>query len=72
MSMEGIYISAERLQALTEWAERARMEAEARLAEVRAERRGEIDADYLRRAGREPVQPGAVIDIREHLKKRYL
>ncbi len=70
--MKGIYLSADKVAALLEWAANSRREAEAQLAEVRAKRWGIIDANYLRRAGREPVQPGAVIDIREHIKKRYL
>lgn len=68
MSLKGIYISREQLQALAEWAERARVEAAAQLAQAR----NELDAYYIHQAGREPVQPGAVVDIREHIKKRYL
>lgn len=68
MSLKGIYISREQLQALAEWAERARVEAAAQLAQAR----NGLDAYYIHQAGREPVQPGAVVDIREHLKKRYL
>lgn len=68
MSLKGIYISREQLQAIAEWAERARVEAAAQLAQAR---KG-LDAYYIHQAGREPVQPGAVVDIREHIKKRYL
>jgi len=68
MSLKGIYISREQLQALAEWAERARVEAAAQLAQAR----NGLDAYYIHQAGREPVQPGAVVDIREHIKKRYL
>lgn len=62
------YISAEQLQAWAEWAERVRTEAAAQLAQVRAE----MDAYYIHQASREPITPGAVVDIREHIKKRYL
>lgn len=72
MSLKGIYISREQLQALAEWAERARVEAAAQLAQARAQARNGLDAYYIHQAGREPVQPGAVVDIREHIKKRYL
>ena len=68
MSLKGIYISREQLQALAEWAERARVEAAAQLAQAR----NGLDAYYIHQAGRESVQPGAVVDIREHIKKRYL
>lgn len=68
MSLKGIYISREQLQALAEWAERARVEAAAQLAQARSG----LDAYYIHQAGREPVHPGAVVDIREHIKKRYL
>lgn len=68
MSLKGIYISREQLQALAEWAERARVEAAAQLAQAR----NGLDAYYIHQAGRKPVQPGAVVDIREHIKKRYL
>ena len=68
MSMEGIYISREQLKAIEEMAKQARIEAEA----VRAARHRDLDAYYIHQASREPVQPGGVLDIREHLKKRYL
>lgn len=68
MSLKGIYISREQLQALEDWAERARVEAAALLARAR----NEMDAYFIHQAGREPVQPGGVVDIREHIKKRYL
>ena len=68
MSLKGIYISSEQLQALADWAERARVEAAAQLARVRAE----MGAYHIHEASREHTQPGKVVDIREHIKKRYL
>lgn len=68
MSIEGIYISADQAQALADWAAQARAEATAQLARVRAE----MGVYHIHEASREHTQPGKVVDIREHIKKRYL
>ena len=63
MSIKGIYLSADQVQALADWAAQARAEATAQLAWVRAE----LGAYHIHEASREHTQP----DIREHIKKRY-
>ena len=67
----GIYIDAGQLAQLAAEAERMRRAAEAQLAEIRAEDRARIDAYFLDRV--EASTPGRVkiLDIREHLQKRY-
>jgi Holliday junction resolvase len=65
MRLKGIYISREQLQALAEWAERARVEAAAQLAQAR----NGLDAYYIHQAAQAP-RAGNVIDITEHLRKR--
>lgn len=63
MSMKGIYISREQLQALTDWAARSRMEAEALLAEVKADNQAG-NAPYLTRTGFKPVVCGGIMSER--------
>lgn len=66
MSMEGIYISADRLAALMEWAANSRREAEALLAETRADNQAEPGTPYLARTRFKPVVCGGI--LAEHLK----
>ena len=65
MSLKGIYISREHLNAIEEMAKQARIEAEA----VRAARHRDLDAYYIHQAVQAP-RAGNVIDITEHLRKR--
>lgn len=77
--MEGIYFSAEQwAQIVREYnrimkvSKELKQESDCLLSFVREDNRRGLDAYYIHQAGREPVQPGAVVDIREHIKKRYL
>lgn len=63
--MKGIFISWEQLNALTEWAERQRMEAEALLAEINADNQADSGTPYLARKRFKPVVCG---ELAEHLK----
>lgn len=71
MNLKGIYIDAGQLAQLAAEAERMRQAAEAQLAEIRAEDRARIDAQYLASVGASTTSPVKILDIREHLQKRY-
>jgi hypothetical protein len=62
--MKGIYISADKMAALLEWAENARREAEALLAETRADNQAERNTPYLARTRFKPVVCGGIIPER--------
>ncbi len=71
MNLKGIYMDAGQLAQLAAEAERMRQAAEAQLAEIRAEERARIDAEHLARVGSSTTGPVKILDIREHLQKRY-
>ena len=62
--MKGIYISAEKMAALMDWAANARREAEAILAETRADNQAERNTPYLARTRFKPVVCGGIIPER--------
>ena len=64
--MKGIYISADKMAALMDWAANARREAEALLAETRADNQAEPGTPYLARTRFKPVVCGGI--LAEHLK----
>ena len=69
--MKGIYISAERMAALAEWAANARREAETFLAETCARNQAEKCISYTRE-NKKPGHQGRVLDIRELINNHYL
>lgn len=71
MNLKGIYIDAGQLAQLAAEAERMRQAAEAQLAEIRAEDRARIDAQYLASVGASTAGRVKILDIREHLQNRY-
>lgn len=62
--MKGIYISADKMAALLDWAANARREAEALLAETRADNQAERNTPYLARTRFKPVVCGGIIPER--------
>ena len=59
--MKGIYISADKMAALMNWAANARREAEALLAETRADNQAERNTPYLARTRFKPVVCGGIL-----------
>ena len=66
------YATQDEWELLVQSAHEMAIQAKEQAEVVRAYDRQRLDAYYIHQASREPVQPGAVLDIREHLKKRYL
>lgn len=77
-SREGVIIEPDQLAELVEWAGEVKQKAEAQLREAKAQlqevktlERDRIDAFYFSRLNAAQSQDGNIIDIREHIKKRY-